>query len=139
MNTTCKTLLLQLEVGMRFNKSFHNESSLRCCVVQILSVGNLSELFERNVARTWIMVIKRLGIESLWFQGGNVTVLVMQTCLVKAAWFTFTNQDGLNSSFIITIRKTSSVKDLNNPEIHKNHKNDINPPHTKISSLARYI
>ena len=64
-DTTSKTLLLQLEVGMRFYKSFHNESSVRCCVVQILSVGNLSELFERNVARTLIMVIKRLGIESL--------------------------------------------------------------------------
>ena len=57
---------------MRF-KAFHNESSTNCCVFEILCDGNRDYLIllEWNGSRTWIMVMKRLKLRSLWFQAGN--------------------------------------------------------------------
>ena len=57
---------------MRF-KAFHNESSTNCCVFEILCDGNRDYLIllEWNGSRTWIMVMKRLKLRSLWFQVGN--------------------------------------------------------------------
>ena len=51
------------------------------------------------------------------------------------------NQQVLSSSLIITIGKTSTVKNLSKPGmvVNRANINHINLPHTKISRLAGYI
>ena len=72
---------------------------------------------EWNLAHTWIMAMKRLELRGLRFQEGNITVLAIQTCMVKL--IRSRNQRVLSSSLIITIGKISTVKDLTKLEIHK--------------------
>ena len=94
--------------------------------------------------------MKRLELRSLRFQEGNITVLAIQTCMVKL--IRPRNQRALSSSLIITIGKISTVKDLTKLKIHKLFRkkrsmvvNGVKqrltpiPPQKRISRIAGYI
>lgn len=49
-----------------------------------------------------------------------MNALAMQIFMVKTIRFSFQNQGILRSSLAITIRETSTVKDLSKPQIQKN-------------------
>ena len=62
------------------------------------------------------MVMMRLKLRSLGFHEGNITVLAIQTCMVKPIRFLSRNQRVPSSSLITAIGKKSTVKDLNKLE-----------------------
>lgn len=49
-----------------------------------------------------------------------MNALAMQIFMIKTIRFSFQNQGILRSSLAITIRETSTVKDLSKPQIQKN-------------------
>ena len=69
---------------------------------------------ERNIVHTRIMVRTRLELKSFKSRQGN-----LQTCVTKTVSFLLRNQQVLSSSLMITIGKTSTVKNLNTPETRR--------------------
>lgn len=71
-----------------------------------------NNMAERNIVHTRIMVRTRLELKSFKSRQGN-----LQTCVTKTVSFLLRNQQVLSSSLMVTIGKTSTVKNLNTPEI----------------------
>ena len=76
------------------------------CVWTFCGVGtwrvNLA-ITERIPVHTWIMVLMRLKLGTLWFLKGNITVLVVQNCITMAVRFPSGNHGVLSLSLIITM------------------------------------
>ena len=71
-----------------------------------------NNMAERNIVHTRIMVRTRLELKSFKSRQGN-----LQTCVTKTVSFLLRNQQVLSSSLMVTIGKTSNVKNLNTREI----------------------
>ena len=65
------------------------------------------------------MVLMRLGLKCLRFHKENLTILVIQVCMVKSIKFQSRNKQVLRFIPIITKGKASTVENLNKPEIRK--------------------
>ena len=71
---------------------------------------------EQNLVHTWILVIMRLKIKTLWFLDGKITVLTIQICMIS---LTCRNQGVLSLSLIIITGNKWNVEDCDKPEINK--------------------
>ena len=81
------------------------------------------------------MVVIRLKLKSLRFHKGNITFLNKQVFMVNMVRFPSRNQQVLSSSLIITIGKTSTVKNLNKSEIVISR---VNQRLISISQIQKY-
>ena len=98
---------------------------------------------QQNAEHTWIMLMLTLTQKPLILKG-NLHTLAIQTFMVKTVRFSFWKNGILCSSHIITIRKTSTVNELNKPANvcggkQSKLKIDTNLPYTRVPRLTGYI